>query len=192
MRKRYLEYEVCIPMQTCGALQLTPYQIYISSLHLCFFFILGFWVQTLSDGNWGFSLARGLPALVAAPIGLVLAGHFVRQERRIACIVNIVVLLVQPALAVCVLYFGLEFFSGPNSYVRTLVYGGFAFMSILVTAGMTIACIRNFRKGLKPYLMRNQVYPDTRSGTHAGRYTGLVDEDQDEVTKPQSTRMEID
>lgn len=167
-------------------------QIYISLLHLDFFFLLGFWLQYLTEVSL-YTLYLGAPILCVAPFHLFFAGQLVRKEKRWGSYVTIFLFIGEIAVTALAVGF---LFSAPvpgSPVIRTTAYASLAIPSLTASLVMTIVCTKNFGKGLKPHLRQNQVTTDNRSSMNSHRKSSDFGREfkYQELSEPAPVRMDI-
>jgi hypothetical protein len=146
------------------------YEIYIALLHLDFFFLMGFWVQSVAALKTTESAAFpiAIVALVLTPLQLLLAGFSARLESYIGQATAIILFAVDVAAVGFQLY---EIYDGRFQHqymwvrMRITAYAGVALFLLLGTMVVAAFCLRNFNRGLKQILRWSWVPADKRSST---------------------------
>lgn len=135
-----------------------------------FFFLFGYWVQTLSlhvstrsnyaeprssPSHWYGLLVLIVTALALMPLQLLLSAYMVRRESKPGQTVVLLLFISSGALVVLQLLFANVSWSeeamidGTHSFTRTTVYGALALLLIVLSIGVGGYCMCNFDKGLK-------------------------------------------
>lgn len=189
------------------------YQIYIALLKFDFFFFLGFTIQFVVIVGGRTKLERYLTA-AAIPVTIFimfLAFFFTRRENRWGTIG--VIILYFGGLAYFIFKFVRMYtkeFSGPYEPAKKELTT-FAVLTIaLLICTITVAfmCLRNYGKGLKPYIHTSTRHPKTNEGrmeigsvehgpptSYNAQAYGMTDEPLNPKLvggRPGNTRMEID
>ena len=134
-------------------------------MHLNFFFLLGFWVQSVTVSVAGASyygndafISVPIAAIILTPIGHVVGLWSARRESHSWQTIAISSLLTNLGLAA--LQVGVMW-RKPDVYWlvrrRMTAYAAIAIPLLLSTIAMAVICMRNFDKGLEPHIRRNRV-----------------------------------
>jgi Mn2+/Fe2+ NRAMP family transporter len=146
----------------------------VATLHLDFFFLLGFWTQFLIL-LWGpCVLTIGILGRMVMPLALVITSCAVRRESTKAAVVALGFLIWELALLVA----GLTVFQkrtaelpsvAASKVERVLGYGSAALALLFATTVIAVLCWKNFERGLKAYLQQSSL-PHAEPGTYRAHH----------------------
>lgn len=131
--------------------------------------------------------------LCITPFQLFFAARWVRREKRWNSLTPFLLIAQTATMLMVVVLEASRYDSAPVA-MRTIAYACLVTPFLMATVVMNIVCARNFGRGLKPYLERNQVTAGDRSSIDSHKRAtdfGKGFEHQ-ELSRPAPARMELD